>query len=330
MKCYPEDEDDRKYLADLKVEPWMADCLKLNPEYVHWGVGDDYMKGVPKNKDEGGWDSGVRLETWKEFEWELDDLNELVNFAFELHRKSKHCETCAATGYHPDAQWVQKAWYKHTSPFRTPSWEEQEMTRRFRQMIGVSSRPEDLHPPGSLPTEETLKKYKPEFRAFCEEMRNGDGFWSDKLIQAEVDALVAEGRLMDYTHDFKSGKGWEEKPGGAKKHTPTAAEVNAAQNSQKPGLHGHDSLNESVCVRARCERFGIPVTCMVCDGHGSVYTAPAGTLGINLWFIHPRKGCSRGVEILSIEKSELKAVFKFIRDGAKRNEQRFQRVIEKL
>jgi hypothetical protein len=257
-------------------------------------------------------------------------LNELVHFAFELHRDSKNCETCAATGYHPDAQWVEKSWYKHSSPFAVISPYDRDLSARFRQMIG-SQHPEDLHPPGSFPSEEVFAKYKPEFLAFFKEMLAGDGYWSNKLVQEEVDALVEDGRLMDWTHTWDSKGGWKEKKGGAKAHAPSAAEVNANEGRKdgKPGF-GHDAINQSICVRARCTRFGMPTTCTVCLGHGSVYTAPVGTLGINLWFLHPRKGADRGIEIREIKKGELKAVFKYLRDAAKRNEQRFEKVIAEL
>src|SRR4029077_13356928 len=151
MKCYPEDKDEEKDLADLNVQVWMAEGLKLNPEYVHWGVGDDYMEGEGE-----GWGAGKRYKNWKDFgPWELDELNELVHFSFELHRDSKNCETCAATGYHPDAQWVEKSWYKHSSPFATQTFQEREIGRLFREKFGIN-RPPDLHPSGSFPSEEVF------------------------------------------------------------------------------------------------------------------------------------------------------------------------------
>jgi hypothetical protein len=331
MKSYPEDEGDRKELENLNAEPWMVECLKLNPEYVYWGVGDDYMHGVPENKDEGGWDSGKRFETWKDFgPWKLDDLNEVVHFFFEINRESENCPTCARTGYHPDAHWVEKSWYKHSSPFTVLTTEEQAIQDGMKRMFG--SRFPELHGRGAFPDEATLRKYKPEFRAFCEEMRAGDGFWSDKLIQEEVDALVEEGRLMDWTHTWTSTDGWKEKPGGKKAHTPTAAQVNAEQNNPKPAMlsHGHDSINHSIAVRTRCNRFGIPVECEECKGKAYLYTAPKGTLGLTLWFLHPRKGAARGIEIKSIEEGELKAVYSFLAEGAERNAQRFLKVVAQI
>lgn len=327
MKNYPEDKDDWKDLEELNAEPWMIECLKLNPDYVHWSVGDDYMKG---EREEGGWDTGKRFETWKDFgPWKIDEWNEVVHFFFEIKRANKDCPTCAGTGYHPDAQWLEKSWYRHCSPFAVDAVQERAISQKFREMFG-SQRPADLHPPGSFPSEETFAKYKPEFRAFCEQMRAGDGFWSDKLIQEEVDALVEDGRLMDWTHTWNSTDGWKEKKGGRKAHTPTAAEVNDIQNIKKVGFHGHDAINQSVAVRARCRRFGIPVECAPCKGKAYLFTAAQAHLGLTLWILHPRKGAARGIEIKTIEKKELKAVYKFLREGAQRNALRFEKVIAQL
>lgn len=321
MKCYPEDDSDRKDLAEMMVEPWMAECLKLNPEYVHWSVGDDFMKPVSED-----WDGGRKYKNWKDFgPWELNDLNELVHFAFELHRDSKDCETCAATGYSPDAQWVEKSWYQHTSPFHRQTPHEEFVTTRFRELFGRADRPPDLHGHGSFPSEATFAKYKPEFRTFCEEMRAGDGHWSNKLVQEEVDALVREGRLMNWTHTCTPENGWEKNPAAP---IPTAAEINANEG-KRPGEAGigHDAINQSICVKARCARFGMSTTCTDCGGHGWVHTAPKGTLGINLWILHPRKGADRGIAIREIDKEDLPKVFAFLREGAKRNAERFQKVV---
>jgi hypothetical protein len=86
--------------------------------------------------------------------------------------------------------------------------------------------------------------------------------WNDKLVQADVDALVAKGRLRDLTHRH-NGKEWI--PTG--RH-PTAAEVNARQ-----GLGGfHDAINRHICIERRCKALGITPECPTCDGNGDVGT----------------------------------------------------------
>lgn len=319
MRTYPKDASDRKDLKRLNADPWMVDVLKVNPSYVFWGPHEDYMW-----KKGEGWDTPIIKNTWKEFgPWDLDELNEVVHFYFEILRESVECPLCGGSGYHPDAQWVEKSWYRHNSPFTMPTEQERLIQVGMHERFG-SPLPIEIHGRGSFPSEEILNKYKPEFRAFCEAMRDGDGFWSNKITQEEVDTLVKGDRLVDYTHNWTQEDGWKPKPGGVEAHIPSAAQVNAAQN--KPGLGGHDGINQAVCVRARCERYGIPVTCPDCEGHGYVFTAPKATLGLVLWVIHPRKGCSRGVEIKSIEQSELKEVSKYLKCAAARNAERFSKI----
>lgn len=86
--------------------------------------------------------------------------------------------------------------------------------------------------------------------------------WHDKIGQAEVDNLLAEGRLRTWVPGENGERGhWESLP-------RTADEVNAAQ--RRGGLDGHDGINRHVLVKFRCERLGIPYLCSRCEGHGSV------------------------------------------------------------
>src|SRR5688572_3657616 len=97
MRYFDEDES-----AEINAEPWQIELLKLNPAYTSWGPHEDYMCG-----EKGGWDSRQIFATWKEFgPWELDDLNECVNFYFSVERTTKDCPTCGGNGYHKDAQTV--------------------------------------------------------------------------------------------------------------------------------------------------------------------------------------------------------------------------------
>jgi len=103
--------------------------------------------------------------------------------------------------------------------------------------------------------------------------------WSHHLIQADVDALVADGRLRDFTHrprtqaqveqlaaqEAASGSGyWLEEPNG---HHPTAEEVNTWS------LFGmsHDSINAWCCMHARAAREGVELTCQACAGSGYLW-----------------------------------------------------------
>lgn len=322
MRSYdPKDTYDVAEAQRLGAEPWMLDLLPINPEYTSWGPYEDYM--WKKGEAEGGkagWDARFITDTWEGFGWSLDDLNEVVNFYFTITREKADCDNCAHNGYHPDAQWVTESFYRHSSPFnRDPH--SRDVSKWFAAAFQDRQFTE-VHTAGSFPDEATLAKYKPEFRAFCEAMRDGDGFWSDKITQDETDALVAEDRmhrLTGATYD-KEASAWV---GG---RAITAEEVNALQNERGRALDSHDAINRSILIRARCERFGIPTTCPKCDGHGYVYTAPKPTLGLVLWMLHPRKGCSRGIHIKEIRQDQLSEVFTYLRKAAQRNADRFSKI----
>lgn len=129
--------------------------------------------------------------------------------------------------------------------------------------------------------------------------------WNDKITEDEVKALLDAGRLHDFARDGK---------------LPIAAQVNASQGR---GFMGHDAINRYILIEARLDRLGLPKTCEDCDGRGYVFTAPSAHVSLTLWMLHPRKGCSRGVEVSRVEKDDLPAIFEWLHEAAKRNAERF-------
>jgi hypothetical protein len=116
--------------------------------------------------------------------------------------------------------------------------------------------------------------YTPEARAIADTFyphmiggpRADELAWCDKIGQAEVDNLLAKGRLTtlvkhDPTED--NPRDWEWKP-----LPRIAEEVNANQR----GLDSHDAINRWLLVSFRCERLGIPEKCSTCTGHGNIAT----------------------------------------------------------
>lgn len=96
--------------------------------------------------------------------------------------------------------------------------------------------------------------------------------WRDKLVQADVDALVEAGRLRhcarrEPTEDNPRTWEWVTVP-------RTAEEVNAANapHGSMMGECNHDSINCHVLVKSRCERLGADVECSECKGRGVVCT----------------------------------------------------------
>jgi hypothetical protein len=144
--------------------------------------------------------------------------------------------------------------------------------------------------------------------------------WLDKITQDEVDALVEAGRLRKWTES-----GWQTVP-------RTAAEVNAANAAGARHDHGlkHDGINRGILIETRAKRLGVWGLCPSCEGHGTVFTAPHGHLNVVLWILHPRKGCSRGVRVRNLSSVDAEAVKQWLARAAKRNTQRFEKVVARL
>jgi hypothetical protein len=105
--------------------------------------------------------------------------------------------------------------------------------------------------------------------------------WLHHLNQDDVDALLAEDRLRDFTHTFDSSRPPAERwqPIEPPVH-PTAAQV----NEWSIGFGStHDGINSYVVCKARCEREGVPYSCHVCDGHGSFEAYPGQRAEAEAW-----------------------------------------------
>lgn len=161
------------------------------------------------------------------------------------------CPDCEG-GYSADAKRFSDEWYGYV-PFDPAS---------------TGSKPFDvLHPAIAALADRNAKsmsgEYMHSFRMEC--LRLAELFnsrWSHHLSQDDVQALVDGNRLWDFMRIFVPGKGWQDRPDAV---VPTAAEVN------EWSLYGfgHDSCNQWVCVKARCEREGVSETCGTCNGSGS-------------------------------------------------------------
>ncbi len=99
------DKYDIEEVKKLNAEQWQIDCLALNPDYTCWGNYEDYM--CDKN---GGWSSPIELESFSDL-WELDDLNEVVNFYFFIDRKNHECPCCQGSGLNKETNELSRSWY---------------------------------------------------------------------------------------------------------------------------------------------------------------------------------------------------------------------------
>lgn len=104
----------------------------------------------------------------------------------------------------------------------------------------------------------------------CAWERAGRLAWCDKIGQAEVDHLIAEGRLQKLvtrkpTEDNQRDWEWISVP-------RTAAEVNAAnrpghrRSFAAPDNLDHDGINRHILIQFRCQQLGIPLECPTCAG----------------------------------------------------------------
>ena len=108
-------------------------------------------------KEGSGWDAPCIVASWKEHGFSLDELNEVVNFYFEINKPSVKCKKCGGNGHHPDAQWITKSWYSHSSPFTNQTAEEVNV-KRFLERFGCENRP-PLLGRGKMPPDELIEKY---------------------------------------------------------------------------------------------------------------------------------------------------------------------------
>lgn len=122
----------------------------------------------------------------------------------------------------------------------------------------------------------------PEFKKLSDDwygFNNPKNKWSDKITQDEVQALVDEERLWDFTrvplNDEQKeivrakiadgGNSWLPFDNG---YIPTADEVNEWSKSRM----GHDSINKWICVKARALRLGFTESeCSCCKGNGYIW-----------------------------------------------------------
>lgn len=245
MRYFPTDTYDFDDVARLAPPDWMMNALRMNPGYCNWGNHEDYMI-----KDGHGWDSRQSVASSTEFTWGLDDLNEVVNFYFNITRPAHECRPCRGRGLAPEALLFDESFY-----------------RRFPVRASEDS--------------------------------------GSNYLQCDVDALW-EARRLERNIETK----------------PTLEEFKA-NPAKYLGCMGHDAINRGVIGEARAKEGGYEYICPDCDGHGQILTGEA-ALQLQLWVIHPRKGCSRGVLIENIpNEAELAKMVSYLKEARDRNANRF-------
>lgn len=184
------------------------------------------------------------------------------------YHTAKQCEACNGSGYSSDAKRFSDEWYGHADfdPRSTGSepfgWSHPLVLRFATDNITYDFNSRTRREP----TPSDKRAIKREAMRLAEMW---DRQWIHHLSQADVDALVADGRLSDFTSTFTPGEGWKPKE---PPYRPTAKEVN--EWSITRGI-GHDAINQWVCVKARCKREGVSPYCSCCEGHGELWPSKA-------------------------------------------------------
>jgi len=219
------------------------------------------------------------------FDWPLHKI--WSGYVNPYYKQSTKCPDCE-NGYdraqgRPDANAAlfYDQWYGN-APFDPVAYGAEPLTIEHPSVQAFARRNVDRSPdyyaPGTFPGERALAYAHEAWRLF----KLWRGQWCHHLIQEDVDALVEAERLWYFTHvprdagqafvvairmAFHDTNSWLPEPNG---YRPTAAEVNA----WSIGGMGHDSLNCNVCVKARCEREGVPSECVRCAGTARIWPSP--------------------------------------------------------
>lgn len=214
-----------------------------------------------------------------DFDWPLKET--WAGYLNPFYAARAECPACDGSGYGPEAKRFADQWYGH-APFDPVAYGATPLTVDHPAVVEAATRNVDRSPEyygvPYVGRDEAIRKESG--RLFD----HWKGQWSHHLIQADVDALIASHRLHDFTDTFVPGTGWVaiDPPPAV-----TPEEVNAWSLS---GM-GHDAINRFVCVRARCEREGVPVDCPECDGSGETWPSRAHKALAESWeHIDPPKG----------------------------------------
>lgn len=196
-----------------------------------------------------------------DFDWPMN--RRWKGYVNPYYEKRHDCPACEGTGYNKVGKFLSDSWYRYTA----------------QGMFGAFFGDNIL---SAWTRQRLLRAGWPEYVADNIEMAKKFQFttlthWSDKLDQDEVDALIENGRLMDFTHTWTKDDGWQPKE-YAPRPTPGEVAVWGA------GSTGHDGINQSICVKARAKRFGITdIKCEKCGGSGEFWADPEDAIRAEAW-----------------------------------------------
>jgi hypothetical protein len=244
-----------------------------------------------------------------DFAW---PLNEVWSGFLNPHwSKRKKCPACDGTGSAPDAKRFADEWYGN-APFDPVAYGAKPITIDHPRIRAFAAQQVELNPDfyrkaniwdqftyrPQISVEQAIDREVKRLFEVC--IRN---HWCHHLIQDDVDALIADGRLMDFTHHWTKDSGWE-------LIEPTPVVTADQINDWAMFGRGHDSINQWVCVKARCEREGVETTCSKCQGDGDWWPYPEAKAAYEAWVdIEPPTGDGFQVWETTSEGSPISPVF---------------------
>lgn len=182
--------------------------------------------------------------------------------------REEPCRDCS-NGYYPAAERINALWYGD-APFKpedngsTPYTSDTPVVRELAE-CSIERSPQ-FYGTGPIAVAREARRLASLFNSM----------WCHHLNQEDVDALVAGGRLWDFTRRFEPGTGWVDLN---EPYRPTAAEVNEWSLRGS----GHDATNQHVVVKARCEREDIVMECGTCRGQAFVESYPGQHAEADAW-----------------------------------------------
>lgn len=249
-----------------------------------------------------------------DFDWPLKKT--WGGYLNPFYAQSVDCQVCDRSGLSPQVKLFHDQWYGN-APFDPIAYGAAPLTVDHPAIQDFARRNVERYP-GYYGNEAVAVER--EARRLFECWR---GSWMHQLIQADVDALVAADRLYDFTRVPRTdeqreavckkiaagGNSWLMEPNG---YTPTADEVNGWSMR---GM-GHDAINQSVCVDARCKRERVRQRrCPRCKGEGSVWPSPAIKKQCERWkSTDPPKGDGFQLWETTSEGSPVSPVFRTLDD----------------
>lgn len=196
-----------------------------------------------------------------DFNWPMHER--WKGYVNPYYKEMKSCASCGGSGYNKVGKFLADSWYRHTA---------QDMFGAFfgDNILSAWSREQLTRAGWSQEVCDNIEMAKQfQFTTLTH--------WSDKLVQEEIDALVEDGRLKDFTHTWTKEDGWQPRE-GAKNPTPDEVAIWGSR-----GI-GHDAINQWSCIKARAKRFGITdLKCEKCGGSGEFWANPEDKVAAEEW-----------------------------------------------